>query len=68
MQDDELFAFIAARNVAGRRLGYVDIHLLASTVHTPDALIRSRDKRLAELFPYLQGQADSVAEMGRCIL
>ena len=43
---DELLAFIERHALAGRGIGFVDIHLLASArvVH---AAIRTRDKRLA---------------------
>ena len=32
---------------AGRGIGYVDLHLLASTALTPGTLLWTRDKRLA---------------------
>ena len=48
VHDDEVLAFIEARKLAGRGLGWVDLHLLASTLLTPDALLWTRDGRLAE--------------------
>jgi predicted nucleic acid-binding protein len=46
--DDETLAFIKARNLMGRGLGYIDIHLLASVSLTPETHLWTRDKRLAE--------------------
>lgn len=45
---DELLAFVGARSLFGRGLGFVDAHLLASTVATPGTAIWTRDKRLRE--------------------
>lgn len=42
----ELLAFIERQTLAGRGIGFVDIHLLASA-RVAHAAIRTRDKRLA---------------------
>lgn len=47
VHDDEVIAFITVRRLAGQGLGWVDAHLLASAVLTPDALLWTRDGRLA---------------------
>jgi len=44
---DETLAFIDRRRLAGRGIGYVDAHLLASVALTGTARLWSRDKRLA---------------------
>ena len=49
VEDDEVLTFIERRHLGGRGLGYIDVHLLSSTLLTPDALIWTRDKRLAQL-------------------
>jgi len=46
--DDEMTDFIANRALFGTGLGYVDVHLLASTTLSPNVSLWSRDKRLAE--------------------
>lgn len=43
----EALAFIDQRKLMGRGLGYVDVHLLASTVLSGAAKLWTRDKRLA---------------------
>jgi predicted nucleic acid-binding protein len=43
---DELLAFIERHALHGKGMGYVDVHLLASTVLTASALLWTRDKRL----------------------
>lgn len=48
VHDDEVISFIEARVLAGRGLGWVDMHLLASTVLTPDARLWTRDGRLGK--------------------
>lgn len=45
--DDEVLAFIERWRLMGRGLGYIDVHLLASVFLT-QALLWTRDKRLAE--------------------
>jgi predicted nucleic acid-binding protein len=44
--DDEVLAFVESRQVFGLGIGYVDCHLLASTVLTAGAKIWTFDKRL----------------------
>jgi predicted nucleic acid-binding protein len=46
-EDAEVLQLIRARNLAGLGIGYVDAHLLASTLLTPDASLWTYDKRLA---------------------
>src|SRR5690625_2104641 len=43
---DEAMVFLERRQLAGRGIGWVDLHLLASTALT-DARLWTRDKRLA---------------------
>ena len=45
----EVLAFIEARDLMGRGIGYVDAHLLAATALGADMRLWSRDKRLAEV-------------------
>jgi predicted nucleic acid-binding protein len=45
--DPETLEFIERRDLMGRGIGYLDVHLLASTVLYGDALLWTRDKRLA---------------------
>ncbi len=44
---DEVMTVIEGRRLSGRGIGYVDAHLLASTMLTADARLWTRDKRLA---------------------
>jgi predicted nucleic acid-binding protein len=44
--DAEVLKFIAERKLPGTGIGYVDAHLLAATVLTPETAIWTRDKRL----------------------
>jgi hypothetical protein len=46
-EDAEVLRLIRARNLAGLGIGYIDAHLLASTLLTPDASLWTHDKRLA---------------------
>lgn len=48
VHDDEVIKFIGVRDLAGRGLGWVDMHLLASALLTPDARLWTRDGRLVE--------------------
>jgi len=41
--------FIEQHALAGRGIGYIDAHLLASTRLTSDARFWTRDKRLADI-------------------
>ena len=47
--DDEALRFIEFRNLMGRGIGYLDVHLLASVALTGTARLWTRDKRLAGL-------------------
>lgn len=44
--DEEALQFIETASLAGRGIGYVDLHLLASVRLTPGAALWTRDKRL----------------------
>lgn len=44
--DREVLHFIAAEGIAGRGIGYIDAHLLASVRLTPGSTLWTRDKRL----------------------
>lgn len=43
---DELLAFVERHALFGSGIGYVDAHLLASTMIAPEGLLWTRDKRL----------------------
>lgn len=47
--DEELLHFIEARDLMGRGVGLVDMHLLASTKLRDDLVLWTRDKRLHNL-------------------
>ncbi|MGL5858337.1 MAG: type II toxin-antitoxin system VapC family toxin [Angustibacter sp.] len=44
--ESEVARFVETRQLYGRGIGYVDVHLLASTLITPGAQLRTRDRRL----------------------
>jgi predicted nucleic acid-binding protein len=44
---EEALSFIEARGLAGRGLGYVDVHILAATFLTADLRLWTLDRRLA---------------------
>lgn len=44
--DDEVLSLIKHRSLYGVGIGYVDAHLLASTLLTPGARLWTRDRRL----------------------
>ncbi len=44
--DEEALYFIEQHGLMGRGIGYVDVHLLASTLMHPPARLWTRDKRL----------------------
>ncbi len=46
--DREALDLIEAEDLWGTGLGFIDVHLLASALVTPDCLLWSRDKKLAE--------------------
>lgn len=43
----EVLGFIERQRLAGRGVGYIDVHLLASTMMTAGTSLWSRDRRLA---------------------
>lgn len=43
----EVMTLIETRHLAGAGIGYVDVHLLASTLLTPGSRLWTRDERLA---------------------
>jgi predicted nucleic acid-binding protein len=47
--DDEVLALIQNRLLFGRGIGYVDAHLIAATLITPDARLWTRDARLGAI-------------------
>jgi predicted nucleic acid-binding protein len=46
---DEALRFISNFSLAGRGLGFIDVHLLAAVSLTPETSLWSRDKRLREV-------------------
>jgi predicted nucleic acid-binding protein len=47
--DSEVMALIARQSLAGRGIGYVDAHLIASVFLTPGSLLWTQDQRLYEV-------------------
>ena len=47
--DAEALAFIEQRSLMGKGLGYIDVHLLASTALSRSARLWTHDRRLAEI-------------------
>lgn len=45
-EHDEVMTLIETRALHGLGIGYVDVHLLASALITPDTWLWTRDKRL----------------------
>lgn len=45
--EPEVLDFIERRALMGRGIGYIDVHMLASTVLAGDARLWTRDRRLA---------------------
>lgn len=45
----EILQFIENKTLYGQGIGYVDVHLLAATALAGDAMLWSRDKRLARV-------------------
>lgn len=43
---DEVLALVAMHQLHGRGIGYVDAHLIAATLLTPEARLWSRDRRV----------------------
>ena len=54
----EVFNLIASANLAGSGIGYVDAHLIASTMLVPDGRLWTRDKRLFAVALRLGIEAD----------
>jgi predicted nucleic acid-binding protein len=52
--DPEALDFIERRALMGRGLGYIDVHLLASTALAADARMWTRDRRLAAVAAELE--------------
>lgn len=50
---DDVSGLIEARRLFGRGIGYVDAHLLAATLLTPNARLWTRDRRLEEVAAHL---------------
>lgn len=48
-RDDDVLYLVREHRLYGRGVGYIDVHLLASTLLTPEALLWTRDKRLTEI-------------------
>ncbi|WP_353203724.1 type II toxin-antitoxin system VapC family toxin, partial [Sphingomonas sp.] len=48
VSDAEVLALVERGTLFSRGLGFVDAHLLAATLLTPDARLWTRDKRLAD--------------------
>ena len=46
VSSDEILSFVDLRKVHGTGIGYVDVHLLASTLLTSGGKLWTRDKRL----------------------
>lgn len=55
--DREVLAFVAANEVHGLGIGYVDAHLLAAVRLTPGTTLWTRDKRLQGVAERLGGVA-----------
>ena len=47
-QTGEVLRFVESNALYGRGIGYVDVHLLAATMLTPETTLWTRDKRLHE--------------------
>jgi predicted nucleic acid-binding protein len=45
-EPDEVLGFIESRDLHGKGIGHVDVHLLASVALMPGAVLWTRDKRL----------------------
>ena len=52
--DDEVLFLVERHSLAGLGIGYVDTHLLASTLLTPGTSLWTRDERLARVAAELQ--------------
>jgi predicted nucleic acid-binding protein len=47
--DSEVLRFIELRQIMGRGIGYIDVHLLASVALDANVTLWTRDRRLAEV-------------------
>jgi len=56
--DAEVLDLIERRGLMGRGIGYVDVHLLAGTLLTPEAALLTRDRRLAAIARELGASAE----------
>jgi predicted nucleic acid-binding protein len=56
--DAEVIGFIEAAALAGRGIGYVDVHLLAALRLAPGTMLWTRDRRLATIAAELSLAAD----------
>ncbi|MGB3634222.1 MAG: type II toxin-antitoxin system VapC family toxin [Rubrobacteraceae bacterium] len=52
--EHEVLEFIEYRTLMGRGIGYIDVHLLASTILNGAARLWTRDKRLAQVAAELE--------------
>lgn len=57
--DAETLAFIDARSLMGRGIGYIDVHLLASATLRDDIRLWTKDRRLAEVAASMQLSFDA---------
>ena len=48
-RDSEVLVFIERQAIWGRGLGFIDVHLLASLALSGDAVLWTRDRRLADV-------------------
>ncbi|MDE0508231.1 MAG: type II toxin-antitoxin system VapC family toxin [Gammaproteobacteria bacterium] len=46
---EEALIFISRQRLAGKGIGYIDVHLLASVAIRPGSTLWTRDKRLADV-------------------
>ena len=58
--DTEVLDLIERHRLMGRGIGYVDAHLLAGTMLTPDARLWTRDRNLSAAAQHLGLDADPV--------
>jgi predicted nucleic acid-binding protein len=55
--DREALEFIESRQLMAKGIGYIDVHLLASTALLPGALLWTKDQRLAAIAAHLRRNA-----------
>lgn len=61
--DDDVLRMVEIRALHGRGIGFVDAHLLASVLHTPEAKLWTRDKRLRAIAAELGVDANPAAPL-----